>query len=284
MRNSMSDNGVKLARWFDGIREIIEAAEMPFAKLAIFVLPVLAPLVPAVMTGMHMNKLLGTIFKYPELSFGLACVIALVLEMLGYVGAISFIRAFFDLLQKGTQYALSATLNGLAYIFYLVAMFFINVKLGQYFHVTEIINTIIGLLSFITVPTGLLAANHLSQRENEEVYEKRHQEGRQDRIARYKIKHGMNPDPAPVVYQSTTPSDQNTERSERKEKAASFYRERMWQFMDKKRSEGKILTVKQIVEHFDLDYERSKGFVSTQRTLWARERGVDLQSLNLRGN
>ena len=53
-----------LANIFIKQREIIEAAETPFAKLAVFILPILAPAVPAFMTVLHVYQLLDKIFSF----------------------------------------------------------------------------------------------------------------------------------------------------------------------------------------------------------------------------
>lgn len=181
-----------LARLFDRWREVIEAAETPFAKLAIFVLPVLAPIVPASLTGLHLYKLFLEIFKFPnadKVSLVLSVIVALVLEMLGYVGAISFIQAIFHWVKtKNVLYALPTLLNGVAYIFYLLLMFLVNYMLGNYFGTPSIINTIVGLLSFVTVPTGLLAANYLSQKELKEEDREIRRESREERLERARIK------------------------------------------------------------------------------------------------
>jgi len=186
----------KLAQFFIRQREIIEEAELPFAKLAIFILPILAPLVPAVMTGLHMFKLLSEIFVFSGSEYvviGLSIVVGLVLELLGYVGAISFIRAVFDLVRKGKdEYLLPAGLTGLAYLFYLVAMFMINVKLGEYFGEQKIVTQIVGMLSFVTVPTGLLAATHLSSKENKEEDRSMYLEKKDERLKKTALKNGIN--------------------------------------------------------------------------------------------
>src|SRR5574341_1705305 len=89
------ENTIWLAHFLNKQREIIEAAETPFAKLAIFILPILAPLVPAFLTGLHIFKLLQEIFTFQNansVTWTLSIIVSVVLEMLGYVGAISFIH------------------------------------------------------------------------------------------------------------------------------------------------------------------------------------------------
>lgn len=209
-----------LARTFIKQREIIEAAETPFAKLAVFVLPIISPAVPAFMTGLHLYKLFLEMFTFQyanEVSIVMSSTIALVLELLGYVGAISFIKSLFLWIKtRKEEYLVPFALNGVAYGFYLVAMFLINVQLGKYFGTSQIINNIVALLSFITVPTSLLAANHLNQVEDSELEERRHQEKREDDLKKRMIKKGINPvtglaynQDSAIVKQQSSPN-QNT--------------------------------------------------------------------------
>jgi hypothetical protein len=217
-----------LAGFLNKQREIIEAAETPFAKLAIFILPVLAPIVPATLTGLHIFKLLLEVFTFAyafRVSVSLAVIVAVVLEMLGYVGAISFIQSLFRWIRtRKDEYMLPFVLNGFAYVFYLIAMFLINVQLGKYFGTPGIVNNIVGLLSFITVPTSLLAANHLSQKEEKEDDIKLENNRRSERILKYKIKHGINPD---VVYQQNVPQVANE-----KHHNAADYKDFVFELLD----------------------------------------------------
>lgn len=254
-----------LANFFNWNREVIEAAETPFAKLAIFILPVLAPLVPAFMTSLHMFKLLQEMFTFRysyEVSVMMAIVIGVTLELLGYVGAITFIRSLFQWVKyrKDEQF-LPVILNGAAYLFYIIAMWLINYQLGKYFQTAPIINVIFGLLSFITVPTGLLAANHLSQRAEEDYEEREKDKERQYKLERLRIKSGG--------------TAEARAKREQKQKSASWYKEKMWAFMDSFYQQNKRApTVKEIVERFKLNYDRSKGFVSGQRTEWMKKNNV----------
>lgn len=185
----------RIAEFFDKQREIIEAAETPFAKLATFVLPIVAPLVPAFMTGLHLFKLFSTMFTFDPsntLSAALSAIIAVVLELLGYVGAVTFIQALFLYVkEQESKYLIPAILTFLAYLFYLVIMLLVNVALGRYFEEPVIVSWIVGFLSFITVPTGLLSANNLSIKEDKQVMERRYQEARADKMEKYKIKQGV---------------------------------------------------------------------------------------------
>lgn len=217
-----------LAVQFNKQREIIEAAETPFAKLAMFILPVLSPLVPAFMTGMHLYQIFLDIFTFDGseyLSGFLAIVAGFVLELLGYVGAITFIKGIFNYLStRQTEYLVPMVLNGSAYVFYLGLLWMINYQLGKYLGVDPTLNNIIATLSFVSVPTSLLAGSHLSEKAKEEREERernlqaqllKDQQDREDqlraeqnslelskaeqerlyKLERYRVKHGKVPAP-----------------------------------------------------------------------------------------
>lgn len=263
-----------LANIFEFQREVIEAAEDPFAKLAIFVLPVLAPLVPAFLTGLHLFKLFTDMFTFAyvrEISASMSVIIAVVLELLGYVGAITFVRAVFDLInnEKKESYWLPVAINGLAYSFYVAIMFLINVKLGQYFNTPSIINGIFGLLSFITIPTGLLAANHLSQKAESIDKEKKYQEQREDKLKKYAIKHGMDPN---LLIQEDRQKRANKAKNQR---PASHFKEPMLRILnDAYMNKKPIPTVMELAKKFNLDYDRSKGFISGLRSEWMKQHNL----------
>ena len=215
-----------LADLFIKQREIIEAAETPFAKLAMFILPVLSPLVPAIMTGMHLYQIFLDIFTFigSEILSGFLSIVAgFVLELLGYVGAITFIKGIFNYLStRQTEYLVPMVLNGSAYVFYLGLLWMINYQLGKYLGVDPTLNNIIATLSFVSVPTSLLAGSHLSEKAKEEREEKervlqaqilKDQQAREDqlraeqnslelskaeqerlyKLERYRVKHGKVP-------------------------------------------------------------------------------------------
>jgi hypothetical protein len=186
-----------LAGMFVWIREVIESAETPFVKFAIFVLPVLSPVVPASVTGIRLNT---------ELNFHpfLCIMTALVLEMLGYVGAITFIRSIYKWFQRRGSF-LSLLLGGASYGFYVFAMYSINVRLGTLAGDDPIVSSVFAILSFLTIPTGLLAAEHINERtEQEEEYTIR-QESRQDRMERYRIKNSYQESYQKVTKEPETP-------------------------------------------------------------------------------
>lgn len=227
-----------LAGLFNKWRVVIESAETPFSKLAIFVLPIITPLVPAVLTGMHIYQLLLEIFNFiwaVYLAVGLAITVGAVLETLGYVGAISFIQNLFNWIRtREESYLVPSLLTLFSYLFYLVAMYQINVKLGEYFGTPRIMNNIVGLLAFITVPSSLLAATHLGQKEMLEREDTIRHESNDLKLKKHAIKHGIN-----VFQQTTTQTQQDSILSTQEHQhKASDYKDFVFELLEQ--SQGQI--------------------------------------------
>lgn len=275
-----------LAKIFDWNREVIESAETPFAKLAIFILPILSPIVPAGMTGLHVYKLMEVIFNFGEWSYSIwvtgAILVGVVLELLGYVGAISFIKAVYRWVKfPNWPHFIRAVGDGFSYIFYLLAMVLINFFLGNYFGTPGIINTIVGLLSFITVPTGLLAANHLSEkmeaeeganlRKEQEDREARKRADEQDfKLKKQALKKGIN------IFGV---QDEQKPTKDRKQKHASDFKEQIPVMLQNEYNKnGRIMELTEITAKLKLDHGSNKGFVSTERTKWMAQNGIEKPS------
>ena len=263
-----------LAGIFDWAREVIEAAETPFAKFAIFVLPVLAPVVPASVTGIRLSTELEF---HPALSF----VTALVLEMLGYVGAIAFIRAVYKWFRK-TGTSLSIVLNGSAYSFYVLAMYQINVRLGFLAGDNPIVSQIFALLSFITIPTGLLAAEHINERT--EYYEQKElrAEKRSERLERLRIKtaNGRTNGANERSSKQTGKRTNERRRTERTNGERTNERTVIYQLLDEYyRTNGEVAGVSELArivakmkDGTEDKYERLKGYISEVRKDWIETR------------
>jgi hypothetical protein len=267
-----------LAKIFEWNQQVIEAAETPFSRLAIFILPILSPIVPALMTGLHIHKLLLEIFAgdlIASLATPLAGTVGTVLELIGYVGAVLFIQSIYKWIQSmKASYFVPMVINGLAYMFYLYLMWMINYRLGVYFKTPEVMNQIVGWLSFMTVPTGLLAANHLSQRDmTKEDYQLR-QERREDKLKNKALDKGIN-----IFAASTSTLTESKPQKEQKQKHASDYREKIWAMLDTEHgNSGRVLSPKEITTSLKLEHSKNKGYVSTQTSAWMKERGVSKNS------
>lgn len=181
-----------LASFLNAFREVIEAAETPFAKLAVFVLPIVAPFVPAIITGMRLyilfeNTLGNSTDLIRKFNLFASVITALALELFGYVGAIMFIRNVHRLVRHYRDEGwLPVVLTGGAYAFYIVAMLFINIELSN--GVPNPVK-VFGLLSLMSIPAGMLFADNLSQKEEDSESFQLRQERRKDAMERYRIAH-----------------------------------------------------------------------------------------------
>lgn len=267
-----------LANIFKGLREIIEQAESPFAKLAIFILPILSPIVPACFTGLHIYMLAKTIFKVGEwteaVCISLGILVGVVLELIGYVGAVALILSIFKWIRtRIIENIVSVGLNALAYGFYLLVMYLINYKLGQYFKTPDIVNTIVGLLSFITVPTGLLAADHLAKREDEEKEDKIRAENNDFKLRKTALKSGFN------IFGGGNPQPQ-PQSGKYKDKPASHYRDKIRELLQEEYNRArKVLTPREVTDKINkpvvrLNHNNSKGYISGQIGLWCDENHI----------
>lgn len=270
-----------------------------FRFLAAF-LPYLSPVPVSVVTAKSAGEFLD--FETP-----IAFVLVFVLGGIGLWFTSLLVDAVVDYVRGGKF----RDLKSLSVVFMFVAsiLMYIGIEVGLNVAIhtedtTPARQIVIFLLSMLPLITGVgngyykLKLQHrtdteISIKKQEDLAEKIRQEKRQDKIIRYKIRHGIPLDPpanptsqfqSTVTFKGEPASLERSNDTERKEKPASFYKEKMWVFMDAERSNGRIPTVVQIAKRFNLDYERSKGFISGQRKLWAQSRGVDLKSSDFRGN
>jgi hypothetical protein len=146
-------------------------------------------------------------------------------------------------------------------------MWLINVQLGKYFDTPPVINSIFGLLSFITVPTGLLAANHLSQRDESDLEERLRQERRDDKLKKVALKSGINV----FAHNQLVAQPVRVKRS----KAASHFKDQMVKHLDTVwANERRVAKGVELSDKFNLDYHSSKGFISGLRLKWKRDHNV----------
>lgn len=267
-----------LANIFDWMRAVIESAETPFQKLAIFILPVLAPVGPATITGLHVYKLMTSVFDFggygAQISASLSVVIAVVLELIGYVGALAFIKSVHDLVNGKTwRLALSVILNGFVYVFYLYLMYQINYRLAVFFGTPETVNNIILWLAFMTVPSGILSANHLVQKDFAERDTIIRHEKDDFRLRLKAIENGFDifgvgrgtqpAQPEPIRAGAYTP------------KPASHYHDKILSMLEKQyKSNGTVMELTDISAALKLNHAKSKGYISGLRKKWMNDNGI----------
>ena len=195
-----------LANFFDWNREVVEAAESPFARLAAFILPILAPSVPAFITGVRLYslylQLIGDKLP-PEVALAGAVVTATVLEILGYVGIVAGVRFIYKWAKtRRDEYLVPMVLTGLSAVFYLVVMGLINIQLG---HVEPNADLILAFLAALSIPAGLIFASNLVENEEKKSEYEIRQEKRDDKLKAKLIKAGIDPRTPIQTYQSSVP-------------------------------------------------------------------------------
>ena len=116
----------------------------------------------------------------------------------------------------------------------------------------------------------------ITQQENEarrqiEIEKIRIQE--EQKTARVKAKaDALALQPKQVVYQQETPAVSSVAPL-----SASQFKDDMIILLNETYNDlGKVPSVKQLADQFDLSYENNKGYISTLRKKWAEENGIDL--------
>ena len=263
-----------LANFFNNAGEVFEKFNpAAFRFLAAF-LPYLTPFPVAWVSQANATKFLSL---PPRISF----VLVFGLEGIGLWFTALFVDSVVTAIRsKNLKAWITPALFFIAVSVYIVILVNINVIIEQSSGQTNpAYSRVITLMCFLPLITGIgngyyklilesktnieIAQQKESDKEDER-WKIRENNKQQARLARL----GINP-LAPVVVQQTVDT-----MSEQRTRKASDYKEKIWKYLDEQNSKGKVLGVKDITEHFALPYEKAKGFVSTQRTLWARDRGV----------
>lgn len=291
----MENKSNTFAKMVDWLGEVFERLNPSLFRFLAAFLPYLSPVPVSVVTAESAGEFL-------EFDPSIAFVLVFVLGGIGLWFTSLLVDAVVDYIRGGNLKDIKSLSIVIMFAVAILAYIGVEVGLNVAIHTedtTPARQVVIFLLSMLPLITGVgngyykLKLQQRTDTENvtkkqDDLSEKIRQEQRQDKITRYKIKHGIPLDePVKTIQFESTVQTQEIERSpqaERKEKPASFYKEKMLAFMDAERSKGHIVSVKQISERFNLDYERSKGFISGQRKLWARSRGVELKPQDLRGN
>ena len=252
-----------LAGIFTWLRTVIEEADKPISLLVTVILPFIAPLVPALITSNNLNKYMGLDDYQSAIS-------AVTFEAIGYVAMIATVGAIMRWVddERNKRSWLPVVVAGTSYACYIVALILINLILEVENGVPA---TNVAVTAFLTVgttiPASLLNGTRISGRDKSEADNVLRQERRRDSMARYKIKHGMNPDAA---YSQETVS-----AKEEKKKFASDYRSKIVAFMAEfYQKKGVVPRVVEIANKFGLDYDKSKGYISSLRKAWMEQNRI----------
>lgn len=270
----------KLADIFNWLGEVFEKFNPAAFRFLAALLPYLTPLPVAFISQANATKFLN-------LKPGVSGIFVFCLEGIGLWFTSLFVDAVVEAIRsKNWKAWLNVLMFAVAVASYVVILININVIIEQSSgRVDPAYSRLITLLCFLPLITGIGNGYYklkLEQKTNTELAQERELE-QQDKIRAEQndlklkkayIKAGGNPfAPVPVV---TLNQDVSQVKDEQKRRA-SDYKEKIWTYLDEQYQKGKILKVVDITEHFKLPYDKAKGFVSTQRTLWASSRGVDLK-------
>jgi hypothetical protein len=242
---------------FDWIREALEAADVPFVLMLLVILPFVVPFTPAWVTGMN----LYTIMKFPDY---VAYMGGATIELLGFAGAILFVRSIMDYIQKkDPDEIIRIWLTGISYVFYLVSVIVINIILDIKAGKDWSYIWVIAALCLLSVPSGLLSASRIVKREDDSRGEKRHQENRSDRMSRWLIKHGMTP----REYSSDTKLVQH------KKQYASDYKKQVITQLEKHYSKtNQIMGASELCKILKLEAKTQRAEIWKQIQAWKQEK------------
>lgn len=266
-----------LANFFNNIGEVFEKFNpAAFRFLAAF-LPYLTPVPVAWVSQANATKFLNL---PPQVSF----IFVFGLEGIGLWFTALFVDSIVTAIRsKNLKSWITVVMFAVAVAVYVTILVNINVIIEQSSSQNNpAYSRVITLLCFLPLITGIGNGYYklnLESKTNIEIAQQKQSEWEQEQWKTKEgnkqqvrlAKAGINP-LSPVVVQQTVGMV-----SEKKKKKASDYKEKIWKYLDEQYSRGRVLGVKDITEHFELPYDKAKGFVSTQRTLWASERNVNLK-------
>ena len=236
---------------FSNFIELVNGAESAWLNAAAALIPYGVSLIPASWTFRHVMSELG-------FDFWTALDAGVVVELFGVVAMQTIIKFW----QNNKRYTSEKSENraplGLAifaYAFYLIITLIVNVVLEVVAGTREFWGIVaIGLFSLLGIPSGVLIA---IRAQHKEIVD-----------ARGKPRQGNTP----MISVPQIPSSSRTRR-------ASEFRAQMLDMLETQYSkDGRILELTEITGKLKLDHATAKGFVSTLRSGWMAEKGIQKPS------
>jgi hypothetical protein len=231
---------------FRNFIDLVNGAESAWLNAAAALIPYGVSLIPASLTFRHVISELG-------FDFWTALDAGIVVELFGVVAMQTIIKFW----QNNKKYTSEKSENraplGLAifaYAFYLIITLTVNVVLEIVAGTRGFWGILaIGLFSLLGIPSGILIA---IRAQHKEIVD-----------SRVKSRTGN----APVISIPQIPSNRT--------KPASAFRAQMIDMLNQQYSkDGRILELTEITGKLKLDHATAKGFVSTLRTNWMAEKGI----------
>lgn len=258
-------HGNVLERLFNYLRDVIEAADVPFVLLVLVVLPFVVPFVPAWVTAENLR----TMMNFPP---KMAFMGGVTVELLGFAGAILLLRAVVDYIEtKDAKQKIAIWLTGGAYVFYILSVIAINVILDAKAGKDWSYVWVIGFLCLMSIPSGLLSASRITNREDMDRREMLRRERREDRITRYAIRHGSRP-----TIGGASGQPQLTDRQfQSSVKYASDYRDKVVKLLDEQYQKDRtVIGATEMCKKLKLDPRTQRSEIWKQITAWKRSKGL----------
>lgn len=260
--------------FLDKVRDFFEHATPSIFSVLAALLPYLSPLPIATLTASSAMLYLG-------MSGTIAGVFVFVLEGLGLWVTSALVDAIVDLIRsRNSKTAIMVGILTLIVFIYVAILINLNVRLKSAAgEISSEYSTIITLICFLPLISGFMngywkirlqskADIDLQKKIAEDREEKIRQEKRQDSLAKYKIKHGINPDMQPIHAETVAIAGL-------KPKFASEFHDEILEYLKKNYEKyGKVARVIEITAKFGLDYNKSKGYISDLRKKWMAENNI----------
>lgn len=234
---------------FKAISETVNGGENAIIDAISAITPYLVPIIPAYLTFFHVHDPRAMNFPVE-----IAWTAAIVVEFLGMSSMATTIRFWRNNQRyKSEKNQAPFWIALLTYIFYLAITMTVNVLLeADLGDRSRIVIWAIGLFSMLSVPSGVLIAVRSIYREMLE-----------ERSAPRKNNVGQDG------------NEPQQSQGRKQSRPASKFKEQMITMLDKEyQQNNRILDLTEITSRLRLDHNNSKGFVSTVRSNWMQERGI----------
>lgn len=229
---------------FRTISNTINGAERSMLDFISVLIPWAVPIIPAYLTYYHTLDQM----QFPQ---WVAWTAAFVVEALGLVSVATAIRFWYhNQRYKDSKNHAPFRLAVGVYVFYIVIVLVVNVILEVVAETrTGWIITAIALFSLLSFPSGVLISIRTQFGEMLE-----HRENKK---------------------QPKATNDDERPHKERKPKHASAFKSKILEMLDSNyQASGAVMSLTDISKKLNLDHAKSKGFISTTRSAWMKEKGI----------
>lgn len=247
-----------LIKALEYLTNLVNQGEETVINAVSTIVPWLVPVVPAYLTYEHaLNK--------SELGFPqwVAICVGIVVESLGLTSMYRIFQ-FQEYNRKYKDDGKKAPVHYpiLTYVFYLIVILLVNVVLDWQNGVKSSNIIAIGLLSLLSIPAGILISVQAQHTERKAEAERLRAERRKEREEAKRLKAE-----AAKAEQVKAPAPSGNK--------ASDYKIDIWNLLEQVwQDEHRVLAPKEISTALKLDHNNSKGYISTQTSLWKQQNNI----------